>query len=202
MRPGSHRAATLERRDALLRAAVEVVAERGVGGATHRAIAARAGVPLATTSYFFSSLDELLLEALRLFVADSIARLEQVTAALTASEMTPEAAIELFSAGLLAVPVQQTVAQFETYLEVSRRPELAAETGSVIAAYERLAMTALELAGVERTAEAARAFVALADGFALARVAQPHRAGHDTALHGGFAALLDGYARTGARRGL
>jgi DNA-binding transcriptional regulator YbjK len=188
-----HRATTLERRDALLRAAAAVVAERGVGGATHRAIAARAGVPLGTTSYFFASIDDLLLEALRLFVADSIERLERATAAL--HTLDPAKAIDLFVAGLMAVPQQETVAQFETYLEVARRPELAAETRQVIGAYERLAATALELAGVERPAEAARSFVALADGFALARVAQPQRDGHAEALRAGLLALLDSYAR-------
>jgi DNA-binding transcriptional regulator YbjK len=59
----------------LLDAAVAVVAERGVGGATHRAIAARAGVPLSTTSYFFASLDELIVAALRAFATTSIAEL-------------------------------------------------------------------------------------------------------------------------------
>ena len=37
----------------------------GAGAVTHRAVAARAGVPLSTTSYFFSSIDELVTEALR-----------------------------------------------------------------------------------------------------------------------------------------
>ncbi len=49
-RPATHRARGLARREALLRAAVEIVAERGVGGATHRAIAERAQVPPSTTT--------------------------------------------------------------------------------------------------------------------------------------------------------
>src|SRR5262245_49447260 len=51
------------RREALLRAAVEVIAEKGYAGVTHRAVAERAGVPMATTSYFFSSIHELVQEA-------------------------------------------------------------------------------------------------------------------------------------------
>ena len=39
----------------------------GRSGLTHRAVATRAGLPLSTTSYFFDSLDDLLLEALRVF---------------------------------------------------------------------------------------------------------------------------------------
>ena len=60
IRPATHRASGQARRAALLEAAVEVIAEQGVAGATHRAVAARAGMPTSTTSYFFSSLDELM----------------------------------------------------------------------------------------------------------------------------------------------
>ena len=44
----------------ILRAAQRVIAEHGVGGTTHRAIAAQAGVKLSLTSYYFGSLAELL----------------------------------------------------------------------------------------------------------------------------------------------
>ena len=47
-------------RTKILRAAQQVIAERGVGGASHRAIAAQAGVKLSLTSYYFGSLAELL----------------------------------------------------------------------------------------------------------------------------------------------
>lgn len=44
----------------ILRAAQLAVAELGVAGVSHRAIAARAGVKLSLTSYYFGSLDQLL----------------------------------------------------------------------------------------------------------------------------------------------
>ena len=42
------------RREALLRAAVALLAEGGVRAVTHRAVADRAGVPLAATTYYFA----------------------------------------------------------------------------------------------------------------------------------------------------
>lgn len=54
--------------DDLLRAGMELAGEGGMGGATHRAVAARAGCRSGSTSCFFSSLDELLAEAIRHFV--------------------------------------------------------------------------------------------------------------------------------------
>lgn len=166
----AHRASTLERRDALLAAALEVVAERGVGATTHRLVAARAGVPLSTTSYFFGSIDELLLEALRTFAARSITRLEAATAAMVEHDLAPDAAIDAFVALLLAVPETELVAQFEAYVEASRRPELRADLIAVLDAFQTPVRAALAAAGVARADEAARAFVALVDGFALHRV--------------------------------
>ena len=70
LRPSARR-----RREELLRAGMALAGERGMAGVTHRAVAARAGVSLGSTSYFFSSLDDLLAEALRLFVRERSAEL-------------------------------------------------------------------------------------------------------------------------------
>jgi TetR/AcrR family transcriptional regulator, regulator of biofilm formation and stress response len=175
IRPDSHRADTLRRREALLAAAVEVVAERGVAGATHREIARRAGLPTSTTSYFFGSLDELVLEALRLFTEQTVAALDDARAALAAESKQPIELLDGLLDLLLAAPTQLTVAQFEAYLEISRRPELAGEVKRVLTAFERLAQDALRAAGAHDPAAGAKAVVALLDGFALHRIAWPHR---------------------------
>jgi AcrR family transcriptional regulator len=54
-----------DRREELIEAAIRVLARAGVTGATTRAIAAEAGVALATFHYCFNSRDELLEEAAR-----------------------------------------------------------------------------------------------------------------------------------------
>jgi len=53
------------RRAALAHAAMEVIAESGVGRTTHRAVAARAGLPLGATTYYFPTLDDLIAAGLR-----------------------------------------------------------------------------------------------------------------------------------------
>ena len=45
-------------------AAIEVVADRGVEGLTHRRVAAVAGIPLGSTTYHFATLDDLLAAAI------------------------------------------------------------------------------------------------------------------------------------------
>jgi DNA-binding transcriptional regulator YbjK len=45
-------------------AALQVVADKGVEGLTHRAVAAVAGIPLGSTTYHFRTLDDLLAAAI------------------------------------------------------------------------------------------------------------------------------------------
>src|SRR5215218_10668131 len=53
------------RRERILDAAVAVIAEHGVAGATHRLIAAAADVPLGSLTYHFTGLDDLRAQAFR-----------------------------------------------------------------------------------------------------------------------------------------
>jgi DNA-binding transcriptional regulator YbjK len=51
------------RRAALVEAAAELLVEGGFDAVRHRAVAERAGLPLASTTYYFDSLDELVMAA-------------------------------------------------------------------------------------------------------------------------------------------
>lgn len=54
-----------DRKGRILDAAIEVIAEHGVAGTTHRLIAAAADVPLGSLTYHFSSLEDLRAQAFR-----------------------------------------------------------------------------------------------------------------------------------------
>ncbi|MEU0693000.1 TetR/AcrR family transcriptional regulator [Streptomyces niveus] len=56
-----------QRRERILAATLDLIADEGVAGVSHRKIAARARVPLGSMTYHFSGIDELLREAFRLF---------------------------------------------------------------------------------------------------------------------------------------
>ena len=183
IRPATHRARGQARRAALLDAAVEVIAEQGVAGATHRAIAARAGMSTSTTSYFFSSLDQLI-----------VARVDAVTASVADAELSPQEAIDRFVDAVLSEPEPDTVAQFEIYLECRRRPHLQPTAHRIMASIERGAEESLRALGVGHAEERAPMVVALLDGLALHRHARPRSADSDRrvitealyALHRGF----------------
>ncbi len=169
-------------------------------GVTHRAVAARAGLPLSATSYFFASIDELVLEALRVFMADFVERLDAVTTAITEQRLTPAQATDRLVAALLAEPAPRIVAQFEGYLEVTRRAQPPPEVKRAIAALERLAEAALAAAGATRPADGARAFVALIDGFALHRLAWPRGRRDREALREAILSLFIAYTMDARER--
>jgi DNA-binding transcriptional regulator YbjK len=60
------------RHRAILEATLRVIAREGLDGVTHRAVAQEANVPLAATTYYFDSRDEMLEEALELAAAMDI----------------------------------------------------------------------------------------------------------------------------------
>jgi TetR/AcrR family transcriptional regulator, regulator of biofilm formation and stress response len=159
------------RRTAILEAALRVIAERGVSATTHRAVADAAGVPTSTTTYYFESLDELLDEALLLFVRAEAGRLHALADELDGHEMPPAEIARLLVEELRAEDNGGDVAQFELYLEASRRPSLHAVARECLHLYEEVAHAALRAAGSPRPEEGARVFVALLDGLGLHRIA-------------------------------
>jgi len=114
------------RRAELLEAAVEVVADLGLRGLTHRSVDARAGLPEGTCSAYFRSREALLI-GLAEHVAASMSRdvNEMATLASTHAEDTDALADEATDLLLRWLDRPQVVrTQGELSLEAVRRPEL------------------------------------------------------------------------------
>ena len=162
------------RREALLRATIELLGETGVKSVTHRAVAERAGVPLASTTYYFQSVRQLVEEALKLHVAERVAELSGMAAvALGASGASATDIAERLAEVLAAAPTPILVAQYQMYLDAGRNPALQPAVADALAAFEGLAAGVLAALGAREPEPTAEAFVALLDGFALHRLARP-----------------------------
>jgi TetR/AcrR family transcriptional regulator, regulator of biofilm formation and stress response len=159
-----------ERREHILRAALAVIARGGTAAVTHRAVAAEAGVPLGSLTYYFASKQDLLREALRRFVAEEVERLERLSAQLIDEPRPPEDAVALVTEAI-GKSDTETVAQFELYLEASRDPGLREAAEECLRAYVRVAGLALRATGGDE--DLAPLFVALTDGLGVHRVAAP-----------------------------
>ncbi|MFD4668538.1 TetR/AcrR family transcriptional regulator [Lentzea sp. NPDC058450] len=113
------------RRERIIEAAVEVISESGIAALTHRTAAARADVPLGSTTYHFRSLDELLAAAVHTVAERNVARLRDWAASLPDNaDLSTELAGFIV---LLAGEHRQTsVLAYELYGSALRRPALRA----------------------------------------------------------------------------
>jgi len=68
------------RRQLLKDAALRILEREGPAAVTHRAVAAEAGVPLAAATYYFESIDDLMISALRSGTDEQIAMFSHLAA--------------------------------------------------------------------------------------------------------------------------
>lgn len=179
------------RRQQLLDAAVELLLESGIGAATHRAIASRAGVPAASTTYFFPSIDALIAEALSGVLKHELQKLEHLQQRIGGEGLSADAAIDAFVELAMTSSQASIAAQFEMYVAASRRPVLREQTRQIFDASRAVAARVLERLGLADLA-AAEALTAMIDGYALHRLAYPDRV-DATLLRQGLQALLAGF---------
>lgn len=107
-----------QRREALLNAAVELFVEGGSRAVTHRAVASRAGLPSATTTYYFATIDDLLREALSHHIEQWLESLESMT--------------DLDAVGLMSLITTDSAVRFVTQLFAERPAATAAHELAVI----------------------------------------------------------------------
>ena len=183
-----------DRRELLLRAAVEILADGGPRAVTHRAVAARAGVPQASTTYYFESIQQLTDEALRLHLSERKYELQAMIASASGKGQTTEQIARLLSGMLITRSRDIAIAQFEVYMQAGRNPELRPHVEETLGAFEHVAEAVLGFLGAREPRRAAPVFVALIDGFLLHRVARPDQEKEDAeALFEAMRALFIAY---------
>ena len=164
------------RRDAIVRAALELIGEKGLDAVTHRAVADRAGVPLSATTYWFASKDAILQEALLLAAREEVERLERVVLSLAGKELDvsrwDDAVAAELAAELEEDPARQ-VAFTELVLEGTRRPWLREEVARWEDAFLRLAELGLRATGSPEPVTDARLVVATVTGLMIGQLTNP-----------------------------
>jgi DNA-binding transcriptional regulator YbjK len=163
----------------LLRAAVELLADGGPKAVTHRAVAARAGVPQASTTYYFESIQQLTDEALRLHLSERTGELQAMITEATAKGGSTEDIARVLAEMLITRSRDIAIAQFEVYMQAGRNPELRDHVAKTLGAFEKVAETVLGFLGAREPEKAAPVFVALIDGYLLHRVARPDQVRQD-----------------------
>ncbi len=113
------------RRQALVEAAAALLAEGGFDAVRHRAVAERAGLPLASTTYYFRSLDELVMAAV-----EHGARAELVVLRAALDGAGDDEFVDLFLDALLGPRGHEpdfdaVLVRYERFVAAGRRPWLA-----------------------------------------------------------------------------
>jgi DNA-binding transcriptional regulator YbjK len=153
-------------------AARELLAESGVKAVTHRAVAERAGLPLASTTYYFESIDQLTDEALRTATDVRVRELTRFTTEVP-TPAKPDDLGRAFLTTVISRPVADILAQLEVFLEGARTAEMRPAAAEAIEAFERVSEAALDAVGPPNDRGIAIALAALIEGLAVHRLARP-----------------------------
>ncbi|MFT2694207.1 TetR/AcrR family transcriptional regulator [Clavibacter zhangzhiyongii] len=110
------------RRDRIVEACLDVIADVGVDGTTHRRVAAAADVPLGSMTYHFDGMDDLLREAFALFADRAADRMRRRLGDARGDEGFPAAVVDVILHDALGTP-RDLVLTHELYTLAARRPE-------------------------------------------------------------------------------
>jgi DNA-binding transcriptional regulator YbjK len=110
-------------------AAADLLREGGFDAVRHRAVARRAGLPLASTTYYFTSLDDLVINAVEYTGTQETAQLRSRLARLSRRrrgvESTAEVLVELLFGDSPAPQLsEQLISRYERYFACVRQPWL------------------------------------------------------------------------------
>lgn len=160
------------RRERILAATLDLIAEEGVAGVSHRKIAVRANVPLGSMTYHFDGIDDLLREAFTGFAGHIVTVFDTHLGRAAGPDEAREAVTDLIHA-LSEGPRRDLVLTQELYTLAARRPEYRRITQD----WMRRSRALLEQ---HFDADTARQLDALIEGLTLHRALDP--APHDRAL--------------------
>jgi DNA-binding transcriptional regulator YbjK len=161
-----------ERRAQILDAALDILADTGIGGVTHRQVDDRAGLPAGTTSNYFRT-RLALLEATAARTVDLHWQHVDALQTVIGQPMTRGGLVALL-ARMISDPDEQfrrrTLARFELFMEGTRREELQPFLKNLQAAAMKSASVILEAAGFTPSPEQAGELSRLLNGLAFSNL--------------------------------
>jgi DNA-binding transcriptional regulator YbjK len=176
----------------ILEATIDLIYEEGISAVTHRAVAQRAEVVPSAPSYFFPSIDDLIVEAFRSIMATMMNDLEALRARIEAEDLSREDAVDAYVRLAIDWAPRSDKVQIEAYMFATRRPALRAEVDAAIAATHRKGSTLVTASRRKGFDWAAPILTAYSDGFTLHRLASPPEGIGPGALRDGLLALMEG----------
>jgi DNA-binding transcriptional regulator YbjK len=158
------------RRYALVSAAADLLCEGGFDAVRHRAVARRAGLPLASTTYYFSSLDDLIAKAVEhvgLREAEQLrARVAVLSRRRRGAESTADLLVDLLVGD--ASVSEALISRYERYIACARQPALREIQRRILQQRTDAVVEVVERSGRSVRAELLTALVNAVDGAVVA----------------------------------
>ncbi|MBW0121480.1 TetR/AcrR family transcriptional regulator, partial [Pseudonocardia oceani] len=160
------------RRAELVAAAADLLRSGGFDAVRHRAVADRAGLPLSSTTYYFDSLDDLVVAATERTSRDELAEGRARLEALAEGPPDTAALIEIVIDQLLGPEsrdggLDAVLLRYERLVGAGRRPYLAPLMRELRGELDALLAEVLARCGRPLDPDALRELVALVDGFVV-----------------------------------
>jgi DNA-binding transcriptional regulator YbjK len=161
------------RRYALVSAAAELLCEGGFDAVRHRAVAQRAGLPLASTTYYFSSLDDLIAKAVEHVGSREAEQLHTQVEGLPrrkrGAESTADVLVDLLvGSGPGTRASEQLISRYERYIACARQPLLRDVQRRMMKQRSEAVVEVVERSGRSVHAELLTALVCAVDGAVVA----------------------------------
>ena len=167
------------RRQTLVKVAAELVIERGIAAVNHRAVADRAGLPLAATTYYFASLAELVEAAVAVAADRWLRGAQDVVADLPSVLEDPDVVARAVVAVVAGISGDSASSEagdlavlYDRYLEAGRLEHLRPAVSAYNERLDGLLGEVLSRAGLRPGRDTARALLALVDGAVLRALAE------------------------------
>jgi len=166
------------RRQALVAAAAELLLEGGFDAVRHRSVATRADLPLASTTYYFESLEDLIARAVEFSGNAELEAMRRRIGEVSHRRRGAEATVELVLDLLIGGDWQdeaargQLIARYERSVASARHPELREVQLRLRAQLEELLADVLRRSDRGVRAEHLRRLVAVVDGAVVAALTE------------------------------
>jgi TetR/AcrR family transcriptional regulator, regulator of biofilm formation and stress response len=164
------------RRLLLLQTTLRLIADEGIDAVSHRSVADAAGVSLGSTTYWFTSRQDMLRQALEHFARLEIETLREHLAGVLGTRLSRKRLVDEFTALLLPQLGEarwRTVAQYAFLEEAARQPELEAVCREWTQAWQQALAEMFTSLGAPSPELEARMFLAMLDGLLLGQLAAP-----------------------------
>jgi len=160
------------RRYALVSAAADLLCEGGFDAVRHRAVARRAGLPLASTTYYFSSLDDLIANAVEHVGTRETEELRDRVATLSrrrrGAESTADLLVDLLVGESPERVTEKLISRYERIIACARQPGLRDIQRRILRQRTDAVVEVVERSGRAVRAELLTALVCAVDGAVVA----------------------------------